>query len=207
MTKRIAILGSGEWASQLADFIKVDPSMELVGFVDNKPVRGGYFCSDNELVTLYNRGAFDCLFIGIGYARFDLRKKLYEEFSQKQIPFATIIHPTAVVSPSAKIGAGSFIGPNVVVNKEAEICDNVVANSSVLVEHNTIVGNHSYIAGRAAIAGYSRIGECSFIGLNSTIKDHIAIADYTTVGCAANVVKNIEESNHIYIGNPAKQFK
>lgn len=36
MTKRIAILGSGEWASQLADFIKADPSMELVGFVDNK---------------------------------------------------------------------------------------------------------------------------------------------------------------------------
>lgn len=79
MTKRIAILGSGEWASQLADFIKADPSMELVGFVDNKPV--GVFCSDNELVTLYGRGAFDCLFIGIGYARFNLRKRLYEEFS------------------------------------------------------------------------------------------------------------------------------
>lgn len=43
MTKRIAILGSGEWASQLADFIKADPSIELVGFVDNRPVRGGYF--------------------------------------------------------------------------------------------------------------------------------------------------------------------
>lgn len=40
MTKRIAILGSGEWASQLADFIKADPSMELVGFVDNK-LEGG----------------------------------------------------------------------------------------------------------------------------------------------------------------------
>lgn len=147
MTKRIAILGSGEWASQLADFIKADSSMELVGFVDNNPVGGGIFCSDNELVTLYNRGRFNCLFIGIGYARFDLRKRLYEEFSQKQIPFATIIHPTAVISPSAKIGAGSFIGPNVVINKEAEICDNVVVNSSVLVEHNTFVGPHSYIAG------------------------------------------------------------
>lgn len=168
---------------------------------------GGVFCSDNEVVTLYEQGAFDYLFIGIGYARFDLRKKLYDKFSQKQIPFVTIIHPAAVVSPSAKIGEGSFIGPNVVINKEAEICNNVVINSSVLVEHNTIVGNHSYIAGRAAIAGYSRIGECSFIGLNSTIKDHIAIADYTTVGCAANVVKDIEESNHTYIGNPAKQFK
>lgn len=72
-----------------------------------------------------------------------MRKRLYEEFSQKQIPFATIIHPTAVISPSAKIGAGSFIGPNVVINKEAEICDNVVVNSSALVEHNTFVGPHS----------------------------------------------------------------
>lgn len=56
------------------------------------------------------------------------------------------------------------------------------------------------------MAGYVRIGECIFIGINSTIKDHIAIADYTTVGCAANVVKDIEESNHTYIGNPVKQL-
>lgn len=168
---------------------------------------GGVLCADNELVTLFQQGAFDYLFIGIGYARFDLRKKLYEDFSQKQIPFATIIHPTAVISPSAKIGEGSFIGPHAIVNKEAVIDENVVINSGVLVEHNSEIGRHSYIAGRAAIAGYSKIGESSFIGLNSTIKDHITIADYTTVGCSANVVKDIKESNHIYIGNPAKQFR
>jgi len=207
MKKRIAILGSGEWASQLADFIKSDMTLELAGFVDNKPVRGGVLCADNEVVALFQEDAFDYLFIGIGYARFDLRKRLFEDFTRKQIPFATIIHPTAVVSPTATIGVGTFIGPCSLINKDVVLGNNVVVNSSVLLAHNTEVGNHSYIAGRAAIAGYSKIGECSFIGLNSTVKDHVWIADNTTIGCAANVVKNIEESNHIYIGNPAKQLR
>jgi len=42
MKKRIAILGSGEWASQLADFIKADTTLELAGLVDNTS-RGGYY--------------------------------------------------------------------------------------------------------------------------------------------------------------------
>lgn len=43
MSKRIAILGSGEWASQLADFIKADSAFELAGYVDNTPNGGGYY--------------------------------------------------------------------------------------------------------------------------------------------------------------------
>lgn len=50
-----------------------------------------------------------------------------------------IVHPTAVVSPSAVLGKGSFIMQNSVINTESRIERAVLINSGAIVDHDSVV--------------------------------------------------------------------
>lgn len=205
MKQRVAIIGSGKWAFQLKKYIEETDYLSFVGYIDSNKQVDEVLCNDEEAAQLYGK-EFDAVFMGIGYAHLDLRKQLFDSYKAKGIPFATIIHPTATISNTAKIGEGCLIGMNSVIEMDAKIADNVVIHSCVYVAHEVVVNKHSYITARVALAGEVIIGQCCFIGFNCSIRDGISIADETVVGCSANVVKNITESGHVFIGNPARML-
>lgn len=205
MKTRVAIIGSGKWANQLKNYIEATNYLSFVGYIDNNTQDEDVICNDDNAPFLFGK-IYDALFMGIGYARFDLREKLFIYYKSKAIPFATIIHPTAIIHDSATIGDGCLVGPNSVIEMDAHIEDNVVIHSSVYIAHEVHVDQHCYITARASIAGEVKIGKSCFIGFNCAIRDGISIANNTVVGCSANVVKDIVESGHVYIGNPAKRL-
>lgn len=69
------------------------------------------------------------------------------------------VHPTAVIHPSAKLGANVSIGPNVVISHDVQIGD------------NTKVMANSYIGGG------SRIGKNCFFHANVNIGDRIEVGN------------------------------
>jgi UDP-N-acetylglucosamine acyltransferase len=50
------------------------------------------------------------------------------------------VHPTAVVSPHARVGEGCYIGPYCIVNDEVELEDNVRLESHCVVDGRTKIG-------------------------------------------------------------------
>ena len=60
-----------------------------------------------------------------------------------QVP--AIIHPSAVVSPSAVIGNGSFIMQNAVVNTHTTVEHGVLINSGAVVDHDSFIGRGAHI--------------------------------------------------------------
>lgn len=62
------------------------------------------------------------------------------------------IHPTAIVSDGAKIGAGVTIGPGSVIGSGTELGDGVAIGAHAVLEHRVIVGEGTRI-GHGAIIG------------------------------------------------------
>ena len=60
-----------------------------------------------------------------------------------QVP--AIIHPSAVVSPSAVIGNGSFIMQNAVINTHTTVEHGVLINSGAVVDHDSFIGRGAHI--------------------------------------------------------------
>lgn len=205
MKTRVAIIGSGKWANQLKNYIEATDYLSFVGYIDNNTQDEAVICNDDDATSLYGI-VYDALFIGIGYARFDLREKLFDSFKSKNIPFATIIHPTAIINSSAVIGEGCLVGPNSVIEMDAHIDNNVVIHSCVYIAHEVHVAPHCYITARASLAGEVKIGKSCFIGFNCAIRDGVSVASNTIVGCSANVVKDIVDCGYVYIGNPARRL-
>jgi UDP-3-O-[3-hydroxymyristoyl] glucosamine N-acyltransferase len=73
--------------------------------------------------------------------------------------YAPGIHPTAVVSPKAKIGEGAHIGPYCYVEDEVEIGRHAVLHSFVSIYRGAHIGDHFFAHSHTAVREFCRIGE------------------------------------------------
>jgi UDP-3-O-[3-hydroxymyristoyl] glucosamine N-acyltransferase len=69
------------------------------------------------------------------------------------------VHPTAVIAPSAKIGAGAHIGPYCYVADGVQIGDQAVLHSFVTVYSGARIGHHFFAHSHACVRENCRIGD------------------------------------------------
>lgn len=207
---RVLIIGGGDLGLLLAHHIKSISGWEFAGFVDDfnpkgattaGPVLGG----TNDVRALAADGVCNAFLVAVGYRHFRARQELFERFIDV-LPSPAMIHPTAHVDETAKVGAGSVIFPRAIVDAGSVIDENVLLNTAATVCHHSRVGAHSFVAPAACIAGFCRVGRRCFVGINSTLRDNIHVVDDATIGAGAVVARNITNSG-IYVGVPARRFE
>lgn len=196
--KKLAIIGTKEFAQQIRSFAKRVGGFNFVGYLDDLvpvgtmiegfPVLGKVA----DAKTLFNKGIIECVFIAIGYTRFDLRELYYNELKNK-VPFANIIEPTAEIGEGVILGEGIYVGRNTIIDDGAELKDNVFIHRNCLIGHESIIGKHSYCSGIDHMAGFCKVGERTFIGLSVCVADHMVIGDDVWVGIGSIVAKNLKK--------------
>ena len=72
--------------------------------------------------------------------------------------YAPGVHPTAVISPTAKIGANASIGPYVVVEDNVVIGDNCILRAHVVIYEDAHIGNHFFAHAHSVVREHCRIG-------------------------------------------------
>jgi UDP-3-O-[3-hydroxymyristoyl] glucosamine N-acyltransferase len=80
------------------------------------------------------------------------------KFAPRPVSFAPGIHPSAIVDPTAKLGARVSIQPYVVIEANVSIGDNTVIGAGTYVGHETSIGASCTIYARVTIRERSRIG-------------------------------------------------
>lgn len=196
--KRLALIGSKEFAQQIRHFAEYAGGFDTVGYFDdfeNKgtvieglPILGHY----DDILEEYNKGTFDEIFLASGYNNFQFREYAFTQLKGK-VPFATIIDPSAEICRDVKLGEGVYVGRNTIIDDCAVVDDNVFIHRNCLIGHDSHVHSHSYISGLDHMAGFCEIGARTFIGLSVCIADHIKIADDVWVGIGCIVAKNIKK--------------
>jgi UDP-3-O-[3-hydroxymyristoyl] glucosamine N-acyltransferase len=80
------------------------------------------------------------------------------KFAPRPIKFATGIHPTAVVDPSALLGERVSIQPYAVIEAGARVGDDTIIGAGSYIGHETVIGSGCLIYPRVTIRERSRIG-------------------------------------------------
>ena len=88
-------------------------------------------------------------FVAIGNPA--LRCKLTEQLQQNNITPATLVHPTAYVSPSAQLETGCCVEPNATVQTGAVIKLASFIASGAVVRHNATVGEFCHVDCNAVV--------------------------------------------------------
>lgn len=209
--KRLAIIGSGDLGRLISYHAVNDRHYEVAGFFDDfktkddmvigHPVLG----KTDEIMSVYEKGVFDFLMIGIGYKHFDSRKDFFEKYC-KLIPIGRIIHSSSYIDASCEIGDGVFILPGCVLDHNVRIGNNVLINTGCCIAHDSVVKDHSFLSPGVTMAGFAEVGSCCNIGINSTIIDNVKIADRVQTGGGTVIIKDTNEQG-LYVGNPARFLK
>lgn len=205
---RVAIIGASALGKQLRHLLLSLPKQfEFVGFYDDYAPEGGEVLGKTSTVVAdYQRGRFDSVLIGVGYNAYLFRTLIRKRLQEARIPLATVIHPTAYVDPTAKIGEGCVLLPYVIIDQYVELGANCFLSLRASISHESKIGADTYIAPAAVICGHCTIGPSCFLGANTTVRDDTIITEGVVIGCGAVVVKNIADFG-VYGGCPAKKIK
>ena len=195
MSKSIYIYGASGHGLVVADVAKSCGYEDIV-FLDDDNSKGFLTFDDIKENRDYH--------IAFGIGNNQIREKLYKKVKENGFFTPILIHPSSIISPSARIEEGTVVMPNVVVNAKAYIGKCVILNSSCVVEHESIIGDFVHISPKVAIAGNVRIGDFTHIGIGSSVIQCLEIGKNSIIGSGSVVVKNIRDFKKAY-GNPCKE--
>jgi len=167
----IILVGYGGHGKSVADCIERQKQYKIAGYTDLKKhdARYRYLGTDDRLKEYFMQGitnAAVCIgFLGKGC----IRERIYKRLKEIGYKLPVIQDPSAIVSSSACVGEGTFIGKRAVINAEAEIGKMVIVNTMSLIEHECIVDDFSHIAVSAVLCGQVSVGQAAFVGANATV--------------------------------------
>jgi sugar O-acyltransferase (sialic acid O-acetyltransferase NeuD family) len=136
---------------------------------------------------------------------FNFRNKIIENLDIIPSKFATLIHPTAIISPYAKIGYNVLIMAGVVITANSIIGNHVCILPNTVVHHDSNVGDYTLIGSNVTIAGNTKIGKLCYVGSGTSVINGITVGDNSLIGIGSNVIKSVF-SNSKMVGNPAKNL-
>lgn len=116
---------------------------------------------------------------------------------------ATIVHPDAYCSSTARISSGCFIAANVVLAPETVLEEGSIINHGAVVDHESMVGEYCHIAPNATLAGKTKIAAGTFVGAGANILPGVTVGKWCKVGAGAVVLKDTPDSTTL-VGVPAK---
>lgn len=119
--------------------------------------------------------------------------------------FATAIHPSAVVSPSAVIGEGTVVMAGAIINADAVIGKHCIVNTGASVDHECVIGDYCHIAPHATLCGQVHVGAGTLIGVGASVIPCINVGEWSTVGAGAAVVRDVPDGATV-VGVPAKEI-
>ena len=207
--KRLCIIGTGGCARETYNYIedifrtqKEDITDKVVFLDKDELVSDDLQVMDCKVIkeSDFDREKY-LVVLAIGDSK--IRKRVFEKY--KDCGFATIIHPTAIVSEYSKIGKGSIIAPNCVIGTNVEVWDFAHINIQTNIGHDCRIEDFFTTAYSVSISGACSIGNTVYFGTNSCVKQGITICDNVIIGMGAGVVKNITVQG-TYVGCPARML-
>ncbi|WP_297962927.1 acetyltransferase [uncultured Anaerovibrio sp.] len=185
----IVLVGFGGHAKSVADCLEREEKYHIVGYTDMQAATSqyAYLGTDDKLQAIFDRGVKNAV-IGIGYmGRGAIRQQLYSKLKEIGFELPVIVDPSAIVSATALIGEGTFVGKGAIVNAEAKIGKMTIINTKALVEHECVVGDFAHVAVGAVLCGQVEIGEGAFIGANATVIQCRKVEPNTVIPAGATI--------------------
>ncbi|MDC7302046.1 LbetaH domain-containing protein [Agathobacter ruminis] len=199
MQKDIVMVGTGDFADWIADFIENDMNRTIRAYVvdrkylDNDEYNGKPVYAFEDVNEIFNKDEVSFVIGFVGQKMYKYRLEKYNLLVELGYELENIIHSTAVISPKAKMGNGNIILPFVSISKGVEIGNCNVFCSQVSLSHDVVVGHANYIASGFSAAGFSEIRNNCFCGVNSSVNNGTVLANYTFVGAGIFISKDTNE--------------
>ena len=211
-TKKLVIVGAGEFGEIAYEYISMDSEYEVVAFAVEKKYRdkeelfGKPVVDFESMEEIYNPSEYE-VFVAITYVQLNrARRRMFDMCKEKGYRCASYVSSHAFVWHNVTIGENTFIFEDNTIQYHVSIGNNVILWSGDHIGHRTVIEDDCWLTSHDVVSGFCRIGRGSFIGVNATLGDNVTLGEDTVFGAAAVTVRSLSEKGCVYVGSPAKKL-
>ena len=202
----LAILGASGHGKVVADAAEQIGWKNIHFFDDAWPgftQNGAWRVVGSSVELLTSLHEYDGVIVGIGDN--SVRSRKLRDLEAAGANLVSVVHPSAKVSPYARLGVGSVVFANAAINTDATIGAGAIVNTGSVVEHDCVLGNCTHVSPNATLAGGVKVGDLAWVGANACVKQLVSIGSGVVIGMGSVVLQDVV-SGQVIAGNPAKSL-
>ncbi|MCA9564790.1 MAG: NeuD/PglB/VioB family sugar acetyltransferase [Myxococcales bacterium] len=203
----LVIVGAGGFGREVfqhaLDARKAGAPLDVIGFLDDRPDALEGFDLPVGVLGSFNDERYLSSRVVIALGDQAERLRLREAVSAVGGELVSVIHPTAYVAESSRLGVGLVIGPGVYIGINASVGDNAAFNVYSSVGHDAMVGRDGVLSSYSAVTGSCAVGDGVFTGTHVTISPGVTVGGWSKVAAGSVVTRDCPPGS-LLVGNPAK---
>lgn len=204
---KIIVLGAGQFAEKIADYLLDVPGIEIEAFVEGiNRARCGKTIMDIPVVWIDDAGNLDPSALALCAVGSTKRKDFIEHAVSMGLKFTRFTHPEAYFSKISTMDQGTIICVSSVVSCSTRIGSHVIVNTGCLVGHHVEIGDYVTLSPGANIAGRVKIGNRTYVGMGAMVLEDIVVGENVIIGAGAVVTHDVPDSVQV-VGVPARIVK
>jgi sugar O-acyltransferase (sialic acid O-acetyltransferase NeuD family) len=212
MKNPVIIIGTGSLAQLALETLQRNDIL-VYGFLAEKelpqtneinhiPILGNIEKEGNYLQTI---GKNYAIFVAIEQTT-SRQQYIKQLSSQDPNIFINLVHPSAQLATSAKLGLGNLIDAGATISPDISLGNHCHIYKQVAIEYGAKIQNFVHIGSGSIIGEQATIEENVFIGPGSTIIAGIHIGKGARIGAGSVVLESVKEKE-VVLGNPAQPVK
>lgn len=209
--ENVVIVGAGGFGREVLQWLRdaaAAGSKQVVrGFLDDTGPDLSAFGLEVPVLGPVDAGVLDggdrcILAIGDPAARLALAERLEAAGAR----FTTLVHPSAVVAPSAKLGKGVVVCPFGFIGPDATLEAHALLNVRASVGHDARIGRAAVLSPHSFVGGAAEIAEAAMLGSAAMVLPRQRVGAGAHVAPGA-VVHSAVPAGVLALGNPASWRK
>ncbi len=210
VTNFLTLVGGGAFGRELinwaADAASAGSAAPLTGFIDKSAQ-----ALDSFPYQLTYRGTIEDYTptegerLVVAIADPEAKQRVVQLLRARGATFASVIHPTAVIAKSARLGEGVVICPLSLVSADAQVGDFSAINAMSSVGHDVKLGAFSTLSAHVDLTGRVEVGECCFFGTGAKVLPGVRIGERSKIGAGTLIMRHVKPESVMYTP-PAKKL-
>lgn len=163
---KIIILGSGGYGKTVAD-VATQLGYKIM-FLDDS-ILGYQLSSFVNYIPKLTDNTQETYFIP-AFGNNEFRLEWCNKIEKENGKLATIIHPTAYVSPTATIHEGTVILPHAIINTDVTVGKGCIINCGAIIDHGCVIEEGCHICLGAIVKAGNSISTCTKVEAGQVIE-------------------------------------
>jgi acetyltransferase EpsM len=202
----LLVFGGGGQGKTVIDLVRAAGLYQVVGIIDDNlpvnsqvmgvPVVGG----SSALREWRRRGVTLAANAVGGIGNVAARLRVFELLAEAGFTCPNLVHPSAVIEPSARLEGGVQVLAQTYIGSEARVGFGTLINAGVVVSHDCQIGRCVNLSPGALLAGGVIVEDFAQIGMGATVNLNLTIGQAARVGNGATVKADVPAGGRVWAG-------
>lgn len=207
----LLIVGAGGFARETAEAVRAanirEPTWRLLGYLDDDASLHG---RDVDGTTVL--GPLDAVWehpdalvvVCTGHpGDYFSRKRIVDRLALLADRFATIVHPSAAISASCRLGPGTVVLAHTAATAAVDVGSHTAVMPQVVLTHDDVVDDYVTFGSGVRVGGRAHVGLGAYVGAGALIRQELSIGSWALIGMGSVVTKDVP-SGEVWAGVPAQ---